>query len=422
MLTPIGGVRLPVQTAPLAKQAKLQAKGTRVYLRLPERNAYTLRVREGDAVLAGTLLATEDDGTPIYSSVSGTFGGIFVNGGHEYLGVVDDAEMRKCAVCEPETRDIQDISPSELRKKAELLGILDIHAGDKLCRTVAKAFEASGGEPITRLVINAFDVCGGSFTNYIQATQMPGDLIGGAKLLARMLGAGKIVLLVDADHPQAYASLKEKIGDNPLFVLGKTVVCYPMTDEMILEMLYGKRLPKGVSPASQGMFLTDAQTVAQFCSAMLTGIPQTMRWLTAAGDGFAQQAVLQLPLGTPWQNVLAACKFKDKEPGYAAIVNSSLRGKTAKGVCEGNATTVIAAKQKTGLPTPCICCGQCAFVCPVWLQPMKILYTKKLLDKQILVNDCIGCGCCDYACPSLLPLSKLIAEYQKDAEGGASHA
>lgn len=420
MLTPIGGVRLPVRTKPLAKQAKLQAKSTRVYLRIPASGKYTPCVSEGDPVKAGTLLAKEPDGLPIYSSVAGTFDGVFSNGGHEYLGVTDDGTGEKVCVCEPETRALQDIRPTELLEKTALLGIHDIRNGDKLFRTASRALEEAGGEAVSRIVIDTTDAVGGSFTNFIQATQMPGDLIGGAKLLARMLGAGKVVLLIDADRPLAYRVLKQKVGKNPLFVVAKAVVCYPMNDEMLAETLYGKKLQKGKTPASEGIFLTDAQTAVQFHSAMLTGVPQTNRWLTAVGDGFGQEAILSLPLGTPWQNVLAACKFKEND--FVTIVNSPLSGAPAKGVVEGNATCVVASKPKTALPSPCICCGQCAYVCPVWLQPMKILYTRTLKDKQTLVNDCIGCGCCEYACPSMLPLCEMITEYKNDAKGETDHA
>lgn len=420
MITPIGGVRLPVQTAPLATQAKLQQATTRVYLRVPADGSYTLAVNEGSTVKAGTCLATEQSGTPIYSSVSGTFDGVFANGGHEYLGVTDDGADEKVAVCEPETRAVQDIRPEELLEKARLLGIHDVRNGDKLCHTAAKAIAEAPEGQITRVVVDTTDAAGGSFTDFLQATQMPGDLIGGAKLLARMFGVAKVVLLVDPDRPQAYRALKEKAGKSPLILFAKIVVCYPMTDAMIVETLYGKRLRKKSTAASEGVFLTDAQTAVQFYSAMLTGVPQTTRWLTAAGEGFAKQAVLQLPLGTPWQNILAACKFK--ENGYQAMINSPLRGAPAKGVCEGNASCVIAAKPKNALPSPCICCGQCAFVCPVWLQPAKILYTRKLEDKQILAIDCIGCGCCDYACPSMLPLSEMIAAYQSGRKGEDANA
>ena len=412
MITPLGGVRLPTQPTPFVKQAKLQATGTRVYLRLPDENAYTLCVSEGETVASGTLIAKEADGTPVYAPVSGRFDGVFSNGGREYAGVTDDGKGEKSPVFAPETRPLGDIPAEELLEKVKMLGILDVRGGDRLWRTLSRASGCFPEGAVPKLIIDATDASGCSFTNYIQALQTPSDLIGGAVLLARLLGTGRIILLVDADRQKAIRTLTGRIGGNPLFALAKTVACYPMRDEMIYEMLYMERIPKGSSMNERGIFITDAQTAVQFCRAMLTGMPQTVRWLTAAGEGFAQQAVVCLPLGTPWQNVLAACKFRG-EP-YRTMINSPIRGEEARGVCEGDAVCVISSLPKEHHATHCISCGHCGEVCPMRLQPRKILFTRRISDVQALVSDCVGCGCCEYACPAYLPLAEMIAEYKSE--------
>lgn len=411
ILTPIGGVRLPTRTQPLQKQARLQAKGTRVYLRLPEKGEYTLPVSPGDGVKAGSLLASASDGVPIYSSVSGVFDGVFSNNGGKYAGVTDDGAAETTEVRAPETRPIEELSPDDLLEATRVLGITDIKRGEALYRTAKAAFGN-----VKRIVIDTTDPSGYSFTNAVVSTQSPTDLLGGAKLFARMLGCAKVILLVDEDRPQVLKTLTEAAAGNPLFAVAKTVVCYPMTDEMIYEMLYYRRISYGKTLTDAGVFMTDAQTAVQFYSAMLTGVPQTSRWLTAGGEGFGQEAVLQMPLGTPWQNILTACKFKG-DP-YITMVNSPLNGVPAKGVCEGNAVCVASEIPTAPEPMPCNACGHCAMVCPVWLQPMKILQKdQKAIEK--LAKYCIGCAACEYICPSELPLAEMIATAREEGEHNA---
>lgn len=63
---------------------------------------------------------------------------------------------------------------------------------------------------------------------------------------------------------------------------------------------------------------------------------------------------------------------------------------------------------------PCIRCGDCATVCPVQLQPQRLLLQwrdGRLHDAESEgALDCIECGRCDVACPSRIPLSHRYRE------------
>ena len=63
--------------------------------------------------------------------------------------------------------------------------------------------------------------------------------------------------------------------------------------------------------------------------------------------------------------------------------------------------------------SPCIACGKCISVCPVFINPT-------LLDEAFLneeydeleennVHSCIECGCCSFVCPSKRFLAQRIA-------------
>ena len=53
---------------------------------------------------------------------------------------------------------------------------------------------------------------------------------------------------------------------------------------------------------------------------------------------------------------------------------------------------------------PCISCGKCAAVCPVFLNPQRLdqLYLSENYEDLVKNNlhSCIECGCCSYICPA----------------------
>ena len=63
----------------------------------------------------------------------------------------------------------------------------------------------------------------------------------------------------------------------------------------------------------------------------------------------------------------------------------------------------------SGLPQPCIRCGECATVCPIQLLPQQLYWYACADDEKKLrwygLTDCIECGCCDLVCPSNIPLT-----------------
>ena len=62
---------------------------------------------------------------------------------------------------------------------------------------------------------------------------------------------------------------------------------------------------------------------------------------------------------------------------------------------------------------PCIRCGKCLEVCPIFLNPQLMGILAKAgrfeeLAADANLSDCMLCGCCSYVCPSNIPLSQLF--------------
>lgn len=389
-----------------------EAELEEVYLCLGEQAVgYTLACRENSNLQAGTLVATLSDGTPIYASVSGTFAGVFENRGVLYAKIAampasagSDAGVLQ--VRPPEQKRLSEMSREELLDATRTLGIWDMHTGDWLWRRAQKAQK----NEIRRVVVDLTDANGWSLTGCHAALRTSGDVLGGAKVLLQLLGATKILLIVDHLQRKQAEVFRALINDPELVVLGEVEAKFPLREETLYEAIYARRLPRGKSAQDEGIFIVRAQTAAALYHALLTGEPQTTRWLTAAGDGFGRDLVVQAPFGTPWAKLLSICKFKGG--AYVTRLDSPLNGKPAEGILGGSTESVLASLPAKADAGHCIACGRCAEVCPMRLQPFRILGEKTYRSVKTLASVCIDCGCCDYICPAGIPLREQIAKHR----------
>lgn len=403
-----------------------EAELEEVYLCLGEKGQakgqYSLACRENSVIQAGTLVATLSDGTPIYASVSGTFEGVFENRGVFYAKIAVKSAAKNAAktasagaeatpgvlqVRPPEQKRLAEMSREELLDAAKTLGIWDVYTGDWLWRRAQKARQRE----IRRVVVDLTDANGWSLTGCHAALRASGDVLGGAKVLLQLLGATKILLIVDHQQRKQAEVFRALINDPELVVIGEVEAKFPLWEETLYEAIYARRLPRGKSAQDEGIFIVRAQTAAALYHALLTGEPQTTRWLTAAGDGFGRDLVVQTPFGTPWAKLLSICKFKGG--AYVTRLDSPLHGGPAEGILGGSTESVLASLPSKIDAGHCIACGRCAEVCPMRLQPFRILGEKTYRSVKALASVCFDCGCCDYICPAGIPLREQIAKHRK---------
>ncbi len=407
IITYPGGIKLPPRSEQVKTEMTLHEVGT-VYLLLGgAEETYALSVSEGENVLAGARVATLGDETPVYASVAGKVVGVFEREEMHYVAIEQDADLSKevRSVCEPASKRLADMTGEELLDAVRVLGIKDVWSGDYLWRRASRAMKTT-----RRIVVDTTDDSAWSCTGYRTALGHPGDVLSGAKILLHMLGASRIVLLVDAERKKLFDAFDVLINDPKLTVIAQCDVKYPMCDETIYESVYVRHLPKGRSAQDEGVFIVRAQTAVQLYQSILTGKPQTMHTLTVAGEGFGKNALMHIPLGTSWKKVLETAQFKGG--GYVTRVDSLLGKQEAIGVPDGKTEAVFADMPCEREEMHCISCGRCAEVCPMRLEPYRILRTKNVKTAQMLKNNCIGCGCCDYICVANIALKERILSMQ----------
>ena len=272
------------------------------------------------------------------------------------------------------------------------------------------------------------------------ALRHPAELRDGLRLLARLVGAKRMLLAVgEADHRRLARLLKRLLeqrditppppadmdagasvdlplekGAEPLGLrLVPTRNAYPQADPTLLVWsLLSRRLRPGALPTEAGVLMLDA-VAAVAAGKVARGAAVVSREPVAVRDHGRDVSVLaEVCRGSRVGDVLRSLGFADDEPS-AVLAGDYLRDNRvdAEAVLDGGELVLHRTPPPPDPPPavqPCIRCGWCLDICPTGVHPAGVLEAAQRDDPNLAqrygVDACIGCGLCEYVCPSKLPL------------------
>ena len=71
-------------------------------------------------------------------------------------------------------------------------------------------------------------------------------------------------------------------------------------------------------------------------------------------------------------------------------------------IIDNNTEAIFIMKKENIKEEKCLYCGACLEVCPMKIDP------KRLMDHKLTSKKCIDCGLCSYVCPSFINLRKYL--------------
>lgn len=253
------------------------------------------------------------------------------------------------------------------------------------------------------------------------------DVVLGGRLLARLVGAERILLAVEDAMPQASAACAAavaRVGEGQVTLVAVPTVYPEGGERQLIEVLTGREVPRGGLPRDIGVLVHNVATAAAAWRAVVHGEALTHRVVTVAGSGVMQPGNFQVAIGTSVAHLIA------QAGGYSARAARLLLGGPMMGIAQPddsvaigkqtNCVLVLAAEEirDAAEEMPCIRCGDCARACPARLQPQQLLWhiRAQRLDRSEAegVFDCIECGCCDLVCPSHIPLTEQFRQAKTD--------
>ena len=374
-------------------------------------------VAVGDHVTVGQKVgeATAAVSAAVHASVSGTVAAVEPRihfSGVPVMSVVieNDFNDTPCHDCRPPERGA-DLGTEELVKVLQNAGVVGM--GGATFPTHIKI--SSGLGKVDTVIINASECEPYITSDHRLLLEYPEEIIGGAKILARIFGVDRVHIGVEANKQNAAELLRVKIDEQkaPLLV-DMLHTRYPQgAEKQLCQSITGRQVPPGALPAAIGCAVFNVATTAAIYRAVTAGTPLTHRVVTVSGSGVNEPKNLLCPIGTPIRELLDACGGVKKST-FKILMGGPMMGHAQFDMEApiGKGTNAILAfcedEERTVEYPACIRCGKCASVCPMKLQPLFMYQYEQAGMLEALeranVMDCIECGACTYICPGRLHL------------------
>ncbi len=392
-------------------------------------------VAPGDRVLRGQVLAQAGGvvSAPLHAPASGRILDI-----GDYPVPHPSGLTAAAVILEPDGLDASvDFTPcddpmslpgDEIGRRVAAAGVVGLGGA-----TFPAAVKLSLGKrnPIHTLLLN-----GGECEPYLTCDdrvmrEQAAQVIEGARLMARALGAAQIVIGIENNKPAAMAAIQLAALPHAEIAVRALPARYPMgSEKQLVEFLTGAEVPAGGLSAEIGVVVHNVGTAAAISHALKTGEPLMARVVTVSGGAVQRPTNLRVAIGTPVSEVLAYCGGL-KETLARLVMGGPMMGMILPGdavpVVKGSSgiLALTADEIPAGDPGACIRCASCVDVCPIGLMPMemaaRIRAGKADTAVDIGLKDCIGCGTCAYTCPAHIPLSHYFS-YAKGSLAAAERS
>lgn len=400
----IGGIK-PRRDAFLRDLPQERLCPREINLNIPD--GYNVSVSTGDIVAVGDTVALPVEAAPnILSGVSGKV----TSAESGNVTIISDGEERLSESCKPLTESINDIPNEEITEKLFKMGVPLPKNGKK--------------DPVC-LIVGCVEPQDGSCSVHASVLKNAGELIGGAKILMKLIGVKHAVIAVSKSMYDCMNELSCFVGN------GKMIKIVPVSDKypghfphIIISSVFKLEItPKRDTSDAGYPFVTAEQCIAVF-KALAEGVPYTHTSISISGDYDVLCGNFTVPMGTSVDELirLASLACEDEIVPEHITLGGAINGRVLTEphyVTRDDCSLVLtkAPKIKEELH-PCISCGRCISVCPMVLFPNRI-YSAHIKEdhkkaKKLAADCCIGCGCCSYVCPARLPLTE-SAEKEKAA-------
>jgi len=375
-------------------------------------------VREGEAVVRGQRIARPDGflSVSMHAPATGTV---------RRIGLTPSITGRMVpgVFIEPRPGSTQEVArgvPCAATAEAEaILGAIQeaglVGLGGAGFPTHAK-LRIPEGQTVDTLIVNGAECEPYLTTDHRVMLEQADDVFSGIRYLLRVTGAGRVIVAVEANKPDAARHLGERApGDLPVSVEVLRVKYPQGAEKMLITALLDRQVPSGGLPSDAHALCVNVATAAEIGRLLPRGQGIQERVITVTGPAVKQKGNYRVPIGTP-------LRFLLQEVGVEEDVNrvflggpmmgtaaSSLDISVTKGTSGVTAFTDTEAERTHRKVYPCIRCGYCVDACPMFLNPAQLgalggnREYQRMADELHLM-DCFECGSCSFVCPSHIPL------------------
>ncbi len=374
-------------------------------------------VQPGDHVKLGQVIGTADGfiSSPVHSSVSGTVLAVEprrhpVSGALSPAVVIrSDGKDEADASIRPRG-PLEDLSPEDIFNIVRDAGIVGMGGA-----TFPTAVKLKPGKPVDTVILNGCECEPYLTADHKLLLNYPDEVLFGLKAMMKATGAGKGIVAVEDNKPDAIELLKEKTEGMEDVEVASVRVKYPQgAEKMLIKRILGRQVPSGGLPADVGAVVCNVSTAKAVSDAIQLGLPLTERIVTVTGERIRRPGNYLVKIGTGVREIVEYCG--GLEGGDAVVklggpmmglIQPDLDVPVLKGT-----NGILAVAPETSEEVACIKCGRCVDVCPMELSPLRFAkYADEgnwLAMKEWNVMDCVECRSCEFICSSRIPITQKI--------------
>ena len=375
-------------------------------------------VREGQEVNRGQLLAKAVGyvSVPIHAPVSGTIrkiANVPTISGKMSQGIYLEAfPSSSQEVLEGIPVNLETASREEILRSIQDAGIVGL--GGAAFPTHVK-LKIPEGKHCEVLMLNGIECEPYLTTDHRVMLEQADDIFMGIRYLLKATGAMRSIIGIEANKKDAAEYLQSKIPNDLPVSIEVVPVKYPQgSEKMLITSILGCEVPSGGLPIDINVVVVNVATTAEIGRLLPHGRGIQERVVTITGPGVKKKGNYLIPVGTPLRYVLEQVGVDDQ-------ISEVYMGGPMMGVAVSNMDISI-VKGTSGIVVftsedvkrhkkiyPCIKCGECVDVCPLFLNPSKLGILAKFeaynqMAEKYNLMDCFECGACSYVCPSNIPL------------------
>lgn len=376
-------------------------------------------VKVGDKVEVGQKIGGSGEfiSAPVHASISGTVTAIEPRPaytGGEIMSVVIKNDGGPQDFVPKVERDPEKMTVEELREAIREAGIVGM--GGAAFPTHANI---STSQPVEYLVLNGAECEPFLTCDHRQMVERAYELVEGARILMRSIGAQKCRIGIEVNKPDAIEAVTEKAKPYSEIQVVPLKVKYPQGNkDQLIEAAAGKFSIRGARSAEIGCIIRNVGTTIACYDAVVYGKPSIERVVTVSGPTVPRCGNYMVKLGTRIGHVLKECGVDDLG-GYKIVLGGPMTGMAISdlesGVVKGTTGILVLPPDMARgeiTYTDCIRCGKCVEHCPMLLYPNELsIYAEAEMYDDLMewdIMDCMECGICAYICPAQRPIVHLI--------------
>ena len=372
-------------------------------------------VKKGDQVKVGTLIAEASGfvSANIHSSVSGTV--VKVDNAPDASGnarpavfiKVDGDEWEPSIDRSPDLVKEFENNSKDIIDKITAAGLVGL--GGATFPTHVKLLPPADATPEV-VVINAVECEPYLTSDHQLMLEKADEIVVGVRLLMAAVTVGKAIIGIENNKPDAIKRIREAIGDDSSIVVEALKVQYPQGGEkQLIDACLKRQVASGALPISTGAIVQNVGTAFAVYEAVQKNKPLIERVVTVTGKSVANPCNVLARIGTPIASLIDKAGGLPDDTGKV-VFGGPMMGKAMPSVdsmvTKGCSGILVIADFETRRKemTDCIRCTKCLTVCPMGLDPTRLMRMSELGMFEELeserVMDCIECGSCSYICPS----------------------